>query len=179
MGNLCGWWPYANYLAKRGFTTLSIDFRCFGLSACGSDPSDLVSDAVGAVEELKNRGFKRISIAGAGVGGTVAAIAGAMVPVTSVVSLSGAATDPDFALHAEPYLSKLKVPTLYVTTNEPGCACYQGTLALRRATAAKVKPLIVKPSDWGYGWALLNGGFLKTGWSSIAETVADFLRKNR
>ena len=32
--DLCGFWPFAAYLAKRGLRALAIDLRCFGRSAC-------------------------------------------------------------------------------------------------------------------------------------------------
>src|SRR5437763_443487 len=28
--SLCGWWPFASYLASKGFRVLLFDFRCFG-----------------------------------------------------------------------------------------------------------------------------------------------------
>ena len=33
-GDLCGAWPFASYLAKRGLRAFAIDIRCFGRSAC-------------------------------------------------------------------------------------------------------------------------------------------------
>ncbi len=32
--DLCGFWPYAVYLSKRGLQALAIDLRCYGESAC-------------------------------------------------------------------------------------------------------------------------------------------------
>src|SRR3954452_6740696 len=33
--DLCGWWPYARYLAHHGAHVLLFDVRCFGRSECG------------------------------------------------------------------------------------------------------------------------------------------------
>src|SRR5262249_22190996 len=35
----CGWWPYAAYLAARGFNVVAIDHRCKGDSDCPAGPA--------------------------------------------------------------------------------------------------------------------------------------------
>jgi len=47
--SLCGWWPFASYLASRGFRVLLFDFRCFGESTCPE------GDARGHVDSPKHR----------------------------------------------------------------------------------------------------------------------------
>jgi pimeloyl-ACP methyl ester carboxylesterase len=32
--DLCGFWPFTDYLGRRGLRAFAIDLRCFGLSAC-------------------------------------------------------------------------------------------------------------------------------------------------
>jgi hypothetical protein len=51
--DLCGAWPFANYLAKRGFRAFAIDMRCFGRSACpqGDAAGRVVDDLAAAVAE--------------------------------------------------------------------------------------------------------------------------------
>lgn len=54
--DLCGSWPFADYLAKRGLRAFAIDLRCFGRSACpeGDARGRVVDDlnAGAAVEQL-------------------------------------------------------------------------------------------------------------------------------
>jgi pimeloyl-ACP methyl ester carboxylesterase len=90
--DLCGFWPYAVYLAGKGLRVLDIDLRCFGESSCPSDAKGtVVDDVAGAVAELKRRGAGSVALVGASAGASTALIAGARLGsrVSSVVSLSG------------------------------------------------------------------------------------------
>jgi pimeloyl-ACP methyl ester carboxylesterase len=91
--DLCGFWPYAVYLSKRGLHTLAIDLRCYGKSACpqaDDAKSRVVDDVAGAVAALRAHGAKRIALVGASLGASTALLAGAALrpPVAAVVSLS-------------------------------------------------------------------------------------------
>jgi pimeloyl-ACP methyl ester carboxylesterase len=94
--DLCGFWPFADYLAKRGLRAFAIDLRCFGRSACpeGDAKGRVVDDLDAAVAELRRRGVTRVGLVGASMGGAAVLIAGTRVkpPVAAVVSLSG---EPD------------------------------------------------------------------------------------
>lgn len=77
---LCGFWPYAVYLSKRGLQALAIDLRCYGKSACpqaDDAKSRVVDDVAGAVAALRARGAKRIALVGASLGASTALLAGA------------------------------------------------------------------------------------------------------
>src|SRR6266496_4699973 len=68
--DLCGAWPFANYLAKRGLRAFAIDLRCFGRSACpqGAAAGRVVDDLVAAVAALRHRGVTKVALAGASMG---------------------------------------------------------------------------------------------------------------
>jgi pimeloyl-ACP methyl ester carboxylesterase len=95
--DLCGSWPFADYLAKKGLRAFAIDLRCFGRSACpqGDARGRVVDDLAAAVAELRRRGATRVALVGASMGGAAVLIAATRVqpPVAAVVSLS-AETDP-------------------------------------------------------------------------------------
>jgi alpha-beta hydrolase superfamily lysophospholipase len=53
--DLCGFWPFATYLAKRGLRAFAIDLRCFGRSACpeGEAKGRVVDDLGAAAAEAR------------------------------------------------------------------------------------------------------------------------------
>lgn len=71
--NQTGWESFARAAAARGYTTLTFDFRCHGLSACGPEGRGehyLLRDMRAALALLQDRGFERIVCMGASMGGT-------------------------------------------------------------------------------------------------------------
>jgi L-ascorbate metabolism protein UlaG (beta-lactamase superfamily)/dienelactone hydrolase len=67
------WQSFAGYIAGRGFTALTFDFRCYGLSECGKmgqSESLFALDIRAAIRFLRERGVKRIVCMGASMGGT-------------------------------------------------------------------------------------------------------------
>jgi dienelactone hydrolase len=66
------WQSFAGYIAGRGFTALTFDFRCYGLSECGKlgkNESLHALDIRAAIRFLRGRGVKRIVCMGASMGG--------------------------------------------------------------------------------------------------------------
>jgi len=66
------WVPFAKQIAKRGFTGLTFDFRCYGESECGgSEPGDILlsMDVAAAMGFLREQGFQRFVCIGASMGG--------------------------------------------------------------------------------------------------------------
>jgi pimeloyl-ACP methyl ester carboxylesterase len=89
-GPLCGWWPYAAYLAHHGVRALLFDFRCLGLSGCPrGGRANPVEDVAGAMNVLRARGARSVAFVGASFGGAVAVLAGARLHPAAVVDLSG------------------------------------------------------------------------------------------
>jgi pimeloyl-ACP methyl ester carboxylesterase len=67
------WRSFAGHIAGRGFTALTFDFRCFGLSDCGKmgqSESLFTQDIRAAIRFLREHGLKRIACMGASMGGT-------------------------------------------------------------------------------------------------------------
>jgi pimeloyl-ACP methyl ester carboxylesterase len=184
--NLCGFWPYAVYLAGKGLRVLDVDLRCFGESACPASAKGTVADDVaGAVAELRRRGASSVALVGASAGASTALLAGSRLgsKVSSVVSLSGendltlllgANGPPDVAS----LLRRLTSPTLFlVATNDPS-ASVDETRAMYAATAARDKRLQVLQGPYvgRHGWDLLTEAAGVQRWSPIAAQVAAFVQ---
>ena len=182
--DLCGFWPFADYLAKRGLRAFAIDLRCFGRSACpeGDAKGRVVDDLDAAVAELRRRGVTRVALVGASMGGAAVLIAGTRVqpPVAAVVSLSGEA-DPTslvggIPLNAGAVVDQLRVPTMFVVATHDRYVSVPETRAMYQAVKARSKRLEVASGqfDGRHGWQLLNdpaGGEF----TSLAAKVEAFL----
>lgn len=181
--DLCGFWPFATYLAKRGLRAFAIDLRCFGRSDCpAGDARGRVVDDIAAVAELRHRGVTRVGLVGASMGGASVLLAGTRVrpPVTAVVSLSGEADPTNLVggipLDAGAAVGRLTVPTMLVVGTNDRYAPVEESRALYRAVKTADKRLLVLSGrlDGRHGWELLNdptdGDF-----SPVAATVTRFL----
>jgi pimeloyl-ACP methyl ester carboxylesterase len=53
--DLCGFWPFTDYLGRRGLRAFAIDLRCFGRSACpeGEAKGRVVDDLGAAAAEAR------------------------------------------------------------------------------------------------------------------------------
>jgi pimeloyl-ACP methyl ester carboxylesterase len=186
--DLCGFWPYAVYLAGKGLRVLDIDLRCFGESACPSNAKGtVVDDVAGAVAELKRRGASSVGLVGASAGASTALIAGASLgsKVSSVVSLSGerdlillmGATGPADAV---PLVKRLTSPTLFVVATNDRVATVDETRAMYAAAGARDKRLQILqgPYDGRHGWDLLTTATGDLNWSPLAAQVATFVKSN-
>jgi dienelactone hydrolase len=183
--DLCGFWPFADYLAKRGLRALAIDLRCFGRSACpeGDAKGRVVDDLAAAVAELRRRGVTKVGLVGASMGGAAVLIAGTRVqpPVAAVVSLSG---EPDptglvggIPLNAGAVVDQLRVPTMFVVATNDATVSVVETRAMYRAVKAGGKRLEVLSGDFdgGHGWALLKNPTTGEQFGPVAAKVAAFL----
>jgi pimeloyl-ACP methyl ester carboxylesterase len=66
------WVPFANQVARRGFTALTFNFRCYGNSGCGGKDSGAIllsRDLGAAIELLRAQGYEKIVCIGASMGG--------------------------------------------------------------------------------------------------------------
>jgi alpha-beta hydrolase superfamily lysophospholipase len=182
--DLCGFWPFAEYLANRGLRAFAIDLRCFGRSACpeGDARGRVVDDLDAAAAELRRRGATRVALVGASMGGAAVLIAGTRVqpPVAAVVSLS-AETDPTslvggIPLDAGAAVKRLAVPTMLVVATNDRYVSVTETRAMYRAASTGDKRLEVLSGSFDglHGWELLtnpaNGAS-----TSVAAKVAAFL----
>jgi dienelactone hydrolase len=184
--DLCGSWPFADYLARQGLglRAFAIDLRCFGRSACpqGAASGRVIDDIAAAVAELRRRGVTRVALVGASMGGAAVLIAGTRVqpPIAAVVSLSGE-TDPTslvggIPLNAGAAAEQLTVPTMFVVATSDSYVSVEETRAMYQAARSRDKRLEVVsgPFDGRHGWQLLNnpadGAF-----TPVAAKVAAFL----
>ena len=185
--DLCGFWPYAVYLSKRGLQALAIDLRCYGESACpqaDDAKSRVVDDVAGAVAALRAHGAKRIAVVGASLGASTALLAGAALrpPVAAVVSLSTGKFDLATILGGSKPLDtysaakRLAVPVLFAVARDDPNVPVEQVQALYRMTPARDKQLaILGGSSTGlHGWDLL-GGTNGASFTPFAAKVADFV----
>jgi pimeloyl-ACP methyl ester carboxylesterase len=86
----CEFMDFARELAQLGYRTISIDFRCNGLSSCGN-VMRMDRDVAAAAARLRSEGATRVELVGASMGGTAVLVGAARIrPVVhGVVSLSG------------------------------------------------------------------------------------------
>jgi pimeloyl-ACP methyl ester carboxylesterase len=181
--DLCGWWPYANYLAERGMRALAIDMRCLGQSECGErGKAGAVADVRAAIDELRDEGAKRVAIVGASYGGAIAVVAGAKLKPAAVVDLSGEQSlqalvpgyDDVDSLAAAP---RLRAPALFVVAHNDQYTPIADMRRVYRAAGSRRKQIVVLPFEAGHGLSMLLG--LETDWSPLAARVAKFLSAAR
>jgi pimeloyl-ACP methyl ester carboxylesterase len=115
--DLCGWWPYARYLARHGIHVLLFDLRCFGRSHCGGGRGHAITDVAAATKELRRRGAHTLALVGASMGGTIAVVAAAQLHPAAVVDLSGERTTngltPGIAADAGAAAPRVTSPALF------------------------------------------------------------------
>jgi alpha-beta hydrolase superfamily lysophospholipase len=183
--DLCGFWPFATYLAKRGLRAFAIDLRCFGRSACpeGEAKGRVVDDLDAAAAELRRRGVTRVAMVGASMGGAAVLIAGTRIkpPVAAVVSLSG---EPDptnlvggIPLNARAAVAQLRAPTMLVVATNDRYVSVQETRTMYRAVKSDAKRLEVISGDFdgSHGWELLKDPARGEEFGPVAAKVAAFL----
>ena len=182
--DLCGFWPFAGYLAKRGLRAFALDLRCFGRSACPEgEAKGRVVDDLDAAAELRRRGVTRVALVGASMGGAAVLIAGTRVqpPVAAVVSLSGEADPTNLVggipLNAGAAVDQPRVPTMFVVATNDRYASVEETRTMYRAVKSEAKRLEVLSGDFdgGHGWALLKNPATGEEFGPVAAKVTAFL----
>jgi len=182
--DLCGSWPVADYLAKRGLRAFAIDLRCFGLSDCpgGDARGRVIDDVAAAVAELRRRGVTTVALIGASMGGAAVLIAGTRVrpSVAAVVSVSGKADPTDLVggipLNAGAAVGQLTAPTMLVVATNDSITSVEETRVIHRAVKSGDKRLTVLSGrfDGQHGWQLLYDPSEEKP-TSVAADVAAFL----
>lgn len=178
---MCGWVPYAGYLATRGMHVLLLDMRCAGESTCPTDlarATNVLADTAVAVSTLRRLGATTVALLGASRGGAVAITAAARLPgIARAVALSPALFDVDYGGGATTTNSipRLKAPLLYAVEPEDSDSdVAQGRALVARAPAGRVTFTLL-PTYAGHGWDTVRsfGGAEK--WSPFAADVHAFL----
>jgi pimeloyl-ACP methyl ester carboxylesterase len=178
-GPMCGWWPYATFLAQHGVNALLFDFRCFGLSACpNGGRANPVADVAGAMRALRAHGARSIALVGASLGGVVAVIAGARLHPAAIVDLSGerdlTGLLTGVSLNSETAAPALHAPALFALARGDRGVTVTDMRAVYRLTRSPVKALTVLPTTAGHGWDMLVDADF--GWSSLAREILAFVR---
>jgi pimeloyl-ACP methyl ester carboxylesterase len=177
-GPMCGWWPYANYLAAHGVRALLFDLRCFGLSACpASGKADPVADVAGAIAALRSHGARSVAVVGASLGGVVAVIAGARLHPAAIVDLSGerdlTGLLPGTALDAYAAAPALRAPALFAVARGDRDVSVGDMRAVYDRAGSRVRRMVVLPASQGHGWDMLESF---TGFAPLARTVVTFVK---
>jgi pimeloyl-ACP methyl ester carboxylesterase len=163
--NLCGWWPYAAYLAGHGYHVLLFDHRCAGRSSCPTTPSpnDLMDDLTAVTGRLRQDGASHIVLIGASQGGAEAVIFASRPPlgIVGVVALSADELSENLA--AAPYpasasaaASHLALPALFAVAADDPYVSVVDSQKLESAVRAGNKRIVVVAAGRGHGWDLLT-----------------------
>ncbi len=181
-GPMCGWWPYAVYLAHHGIHTILFDFRCLGLSACPRQAEgDEVADVSGAIAALRARGVSSVALVGASLGGVTAVMAAAKLDPSAVVDLSGERNlgqlFPGTTFDSYAAAPRVRAPAMFVVARGDPQVSVADMRSVYRRVRSPVKALVVLPASDGHGWEMLPrlGGL---GWSPLAGQVLRFVRRH-
>jgi pimeloyl-ACP methyl ester carboxylesterase len=180
-GPMCGWWPYAVYLAQHGLRALLFDFGCLGLSSCPSDRrTDPSLEVAAAMSVLRAHGARTIALLGASMGGVIAVMAGAKLNPSAVIDLSGerdlGELLPGAHLNSVTPAPALRAPALFVVARGDRYVSVGDMRAVYRRAGSQIKRLIVLNADAGHGWDMLLGANGR--WAPLARQVLTFIREH-
>jgi dienelactone hydrolase len=118
------WWGFAGEVAAQGYAALTFDFRGYGETGGNKDIALIDRDLAAAVRYLRERGYQRVILVGASMGGTAAlkvaardefeGLAAGVVAVSAPGSFRGLVAGDD--------VSHIKVPMLFVASEGDGSA---------------------------------------------------------
>ena len=110
------WFGFAEELQTRDVDALTFDFRGYGESGGEKDPGVADLDARAALAFARERGFERVVLIGASMGGTAAIVVAADEPVDGVVALSAPAAMAE--LDAATVIADVRAPITLVAAGE-------------------------------------------------------------
>jgi esterase/lipase len=179
-GPMCGWWPYAAYLARHGVRALLFDLRCFGSSGCDTGRGHATADVAAAMQALREDGARSVALVGASMGGAIAVVAAARLHPAALVDLSGerdtATLTPGIRANAGAAARDVTAPALFAVARNDRYVPVSDMRAVFASAASRTKRLVVLPAIAGHGWGMLLG--LRTEWSPLARQVAAFIRRH-
>jgi pimeloyl-ACP methyl ester carboxylesterase len=175
---LCGFWPYADWLARtKGVRSVLFSQCGAGASQCpaGNAADQWLATTTAAVTWARTQGARQITLVGASAGGVVALQVAASIspPVAAVVNLSGARRWQ--GLDSLAAARRLGVPALFAVAPDDSLVSVGTMRRLYQAAPVRAKRLVVLAEGAGHGWELL-GGAAGTDWSPLAATVAAWIQ---
>ena len=141
------WSSFAALLADEGFTALTFDFRGYGDSGGDRVVEDIWRDALAAVRFMRGRGFDRIILVGASMGGTAALVVAAREGLEAVVTLSAASSFMGLSIPPEA-VELIEEPKLFVAAQGDSPAAVTAQQLYAAAPPPK-KVEVVSGSDHG------------------------------
>jgi len=175
---LCGFWPYAAWLARTNGVRSVLFSQCGnGASQCppGNQADQWLEMTTAAVTWARAHGARQVTLVGASAGGVVAlqVAASTRPPVAAVVNLSGERSW--MGLDSLTAAQRLQMPALFAVA--PGDSYVSvGTMRrLYQAAPVQAKRLVVLAEGAGHGWELL-GGADGSDWSPLAVRVAAWIQ---
>lgn len=161
------WFGFAEELQARGIDALTFDFRGYGESGGEKDPGVADRDARAALAFARSRGFERVVLIGASMGGTAAIVVAAGEAVDGVAALSAPAAMAE--LDAAPVIAGVAAPIRLVAAGDD----LSGAESLRdlaaRADLGDHEVLLV--AGRAHGTALLE----EPGHETVRGWLLDFL----
>jgi esterase/lipase len=141
------WSSFAALLADEGYTALTFDFRGYGDSGGDRVIEDIWRDALGAVRFMRGRGFDRIILVGASMGGTAALVVAAREELEAVVTLSAASSFMGLSIPPEA-VELIEEPKLFVAAQGDSAAAVTAQQLYAAAPPPK-QVEVVSGSDHG------------------------------
>jgi pimeloyl-ACP methyl ester carboxylesterase len=175
---LCGFWPYAAWLARtKGVRSVLFSQCGAGASQCppGDAADQWLAVTTAAVAWARARGAGQITLVGASAGGVVALQVAASIrpPVDGLVDLSGERRW--MGLDSLVAARRLGVPALFAVAPGDRYVSMATMRQLYEAAPVRAKRLVVLADGAGHGWDLL-GGAAGMDWSPLAVTVAAWIQ---
>jgi formylglycine-generating enzyme required for sulfatase activity/C-terminal processing protease CtpA/Prc len=171
------WRAFAQVLAGRGITALTLDHRGCGQSGGNLDYSSVSLDIKAAVGSLSEQGFEHVVCVGASLGGSACLAAALDTELAGLGMISSPMNLPGVRLVGKTDLAKMSFPKLFVVaqddiagSNNPDFV--PGIIEMAEA-AAEPKQTVVFPGP-GHGTELLwdeNGEDLKAALFALFEAA--------
>ena len=182
LADMCGFWPYAKWLADRYHVRVVLFNRCtYGKSTCEvfqTGDSGIVSQVQPAVDWARRHGTQTVTLVGASAGGADALQAGGVVQdVAAVVDLSGESADTRANDRVD--ARRLQVPVLFGIAPGDSIVSVDYIRGLYRSVPAGDERLVIARRSVGaHGWDLLRDG-LTGKFTPLARLVADWVTGDR
>jgi pimeloyl-ACP methyl ester carboxylesterase len=178
----CGWYPYAQYLAKHGVRSVMLNLCGYGATLCPPDALVLRSGAhavLAAARWARAQGATRVVAVGASMGGTTTVLAASedsKHQLDAVADLSGPIRylDADTSTAA----SSIAIPSFFAVA--PADQVVSITELQTLAAEIHSPEPIVHLDGAGHGWELLHdAGHRGSSFDALADELAAFIAGNR